>query len=270
MKVSQRELTLGVITLVSLMVGVTWYVMDDKLAEHKAKGAEITRLEGQIRIDERRVKMQDEWMAELEELQRGLRLFDIKKKIVSPDLMDTINNIADKHGLNIIRNHPRPEVPTDDLFEMAITCPWEGELEALVGFLAELQQQGARYDIRMLDISPVGKNTGRLKGSMVLHCAYIKKILTEEEKKAIAEAVAKEKALAAAAREKARAEAAEAEALAAAAKEAESKPAEDSPEPKVAPPTLDNTNRPTPPTTRPESPGARPSPPAGTPQPPAS
>lgn len=181
MKISQREMTLGVATLASLLIGVTWYVIDGEMAEHKAKKVEIERLENQMRLDNRRIKMQDDWISELNSLQKDLRVFDVKQKNVSPDLMKTVNAIATKHGLNITRNQPRPEKPTDDLFEMAINCPWEGELGALVGFLAELQQQGVRYDIRSLNIVPVGKNSGRLKGSMLIHCAYTKKALPKEK-----------------------------------------------------------------------------------------
>ncbi len=179
MKISQREMILGVVSLATLLAGGTWYMIDGKLAEHKAKKVEIQKLEQQIRLDHRRVKMQDEWIADLNELQKDLRVFDIKQKSVSPELMKTVNAIAAKHALNITRNQPRGENTTDDLFEMAINCPWEGKLEALVGFLTELQQQGVRYDVRSLNIVPAGQNTGKLKGSMIINCAYTKKAFPE-------------------------------------------------------------------------------------------
>ena len=48
----------------------------------------------------------------------------------------------------------------------------------MVGFLTDLQQQGVRYDVRQLNVTPVGKNTGNLKGNMVIHCAYTRKPAT--------------------------------------------------------------------------------------------
>ena len=113
-------------------------------------------------------------MEELNALQRNLQIFDLKQKSVSPQLMQTIKNIATKHGVRITRNQPYAEKPTGDLFEMGINCTWQADLNAIIGFLTEMQQKGVQYDIRTLNISPEGKNTGRLKGNMVIHCAYIK------------------------------------------------------------------------------------------------
>ena len=57
---------------------------------------------------------------------------------------------------------------------MGINCTWQGELPSIIGFLTELQQKGVQYDVRTLNISPEGTKSGRLKGNMVIHCAYIK------------------------------------------------------------------------------------------------
>lgn len=175
MKISQREMILGVVTLTVVLGLVTYAIVNGKVDAHKAKKTEIDGLHQQIRLDERRIKMQDDWIAELNELQKNLRVFDTKQKSVSPELMKTVNTIANKHDLDINRSQPRSEKPTDDLFELGINCTWEGKLESLVGFLAEIQQQGVRYDVRSLNVAPVGKNTNRLKGNMVINCAYTRK-----------------------------------------------------------------------------------------------
>ena len=95
--------------------------------------------------------------------------------------MKTIKTISDKYGLDITRNQPYAEKPTGDLFELGINCTWQGTLDAIVGFLAELQQQGVSYDVRQLNVTPLGRNTGRLKGNMVIHCAYTRGTTAEEE-----------------------------------------------------------------------------------------
>ena len=175
MKISQREMILGVATLTAVLGLITYAIVNGKTEAYQANKTEIDSLNQQIRLDQRRIKMQDEWIAELNELQKDLRVFDTKQKSVSPELMKTVNTIAKKHNLDITRNQPRGEKPTDDLFELGINCTWEGKLKALVGFLAEIQQQGVRYDIRSLNVAPVGKNTNRLKGNMVINCAYTRK-----------------------------------------------------------------------------------------------
>jgi hypothetical protein len=174
MKISEREMILLVLSIATILFGGTWYYVDSKVPEYKNKRIEIERLEAQIRLDQRRISMQKDWIDTLNYLQKDLQVFDIKQKSVSPQLMQIIKNISTKHGIRIIRNQPYAEKPTGDLFEMGINCTWQGDLPSIVGFLTELQQKGVQYDIRTLNISPEGKKSGRLKGNMVIHCAYIK------------------------------------------------------------------------------------------------
>ena len=175
MKLTQREMVLGVATLAAVLGGLTWYLVDSKVDEWKGMASQIKQTRRQIHHYQTAIRMQKEWHSELENLQSGLRVFDSGRRSVSPDLMKTIKGISDKHGLDITRTQPYAEKPTGDLFEMGINCTWQGSLDALVGFLAELQQQGARYDVRQLNIVPVGKEAGRLKGNMVIQCAYTRK-----------------------------------------------------------------------------------------------
>jgi Tfp pilus assembly protein PilO len=175
MKISQREMILGVVTMTTILGGLTWNIISKKMVIHKAKKTEIATLRQEIRVNENRIKMQDDWIADLNELQKDLRVFDAKQKSVSPELMKTVNTIAGKHQLNITQSRPRGEKTTDDLHEMDINCTWQGELEAIVGFLAELQQQGVRYDVRSLNVQPIPKGNGKLKGNMMISCAFIRK-----------------------------------------------------------------------------------------------
>ena len=172
MKISQREMFLGVATLAAVLGGIAWYLVDSRTEEWKAKANTITKAEQQIRQYQTAIKMQEDWLDELNALQAGLRKFEVEQRSVSPELMKTIKSISSKHELDITRSQPYNEKPTGDLFELGINCTWQGSLEAMVGFLAELQQQGVNYDVRQLNVTPVGKNTGKLKGNMVIHCAY--------------------------------------------------------------------------------------------------
>ena len=183
MKVSQRELTLGIATLAVVLLGTTWYMVDKQLEPWKAKAMEIDKLEQQIRHHESAIKMQENWLGELNELQSQLPVFDTSQRSVAPELMKTIKSLASRYGVVILNTNPRSEKPTGDLFELGINCSWEGSLEALVGFLTEVQQLGVRYDIRSLNVMPVGKNTGKLKGSMEVHCAFTRKPAAPENKR---------------------------------------------------------------------------------------
>ena len=172
MKINQREMMLGVVALACVLAGTTGYVIDKKMEVWSSKKTQIEKLRQQIRLNQNAIKMQDNWMGELEVLQKDLRIFADDQRSVSPQLMKTIKAISDTHGLEITRSQPYAEKPTGNLFELGINCTWQGSLDAVVGFLADLQQQGVRYDVRTLNIQPVGKNSGKLKGNIVINCAY--------------------------------------------------------------------------------------------------
>jgi hypothetical protein len=104
MKISQREMILGVATLAALLTGLTWYIVDNKMDEYHAKAAEIEKLKQQIGFHKNAIKMQENWLGELNALQEDLRVFDINQKSVSPELMKTIKEISSAHGLDINRN----------------------------------------------------------------------------------------------------------------------------------------------------------------------
>lgn len=183
MKISQREMVLGVATLAAVLIGAAWYLIDNKTEAYRAKADAITKAEQQIRHYQTAIKMQEDWLDELTDLQGGLRTFTADQRSVSPELMKIIKDISSRHQLDITRSQPYNEKPTGDLFELGINCTWEGKLDALVGFLTELQQQGVSYDVRQLNVTPVGKNTGKLKGNMVIHCAYTRKATAGEATK---------------------------------------------------------------------------------------
>jgi len=181
MKITERELILGVATLACVVFGGTWYGIDGKVAQWKARKSEIGRLREQITMHEAAIRMQEEWTDELRELEKDLRVFDKNQRSVSPDLMKTVNAIADKHELKITKSNPQQEKPTGDLFELGISCTWQGKIDAMVGFLTELQQQGVRYNVRTLNVRPVGQNYASLQGNMIIDCAFTRKDKVPEQ-----------------------------------------------------------------------------------------
>jgi hypothetical protein len=172
MKITQREMILGVATLTAVLTGFTWVTIDKKTDEWKTEAGRIEQAQQQIRHYQAAIRMQDEWLDELNALQEDLRVFEADERSVSPDLMKIIKTISSEHELEITRSQPYKEKLTGSLFELGINCTWQGTLDSMVGFLAELQQQGVSYDVRQLNVTPAGKDTGKLKGNMVIHCAY--------------------------------------------------------------------------------------------------
>ena len=88
--------------------------------------------------------------------------------------MQEIKKIASINGVNITRNQPFDEKPIGDLFEIGINCTWNSNLESLILFLAELQKNNLRYNIKTINIMPDTKDS-QLKGNMIIECAFMKK-----------------------------------------------------------------------------------------------
>ncbi len=177
MKISQREIFLGVATLACVVIGGTWYGASGKVAEYKAMKGRIEQAKNEIQRQKSAIQMEAAWSTELAELEKGLRVFPMEQRSVSPDLMKTISDISSKHSLILQRNNPGNEQLTGNLYELGITITWQGSLEALVNVLADLQQQGIRYDVRSLNVQPMTgrNNAGLLSGNLMVNCAFTRK-----------------------------------------------------------------------------------------------
>ncbi|MFH0879500.1 MAG: GspMb/PilO family protein [Lentisphaerota bacterium] len=171
MKISDRELGLAWMTAVVVLLGTTYWLGEPKLKEWEEFSS------ARQLLTERRVEA-ERWLNEKDGVEQRLNV--LRKTLpkyppeqdVMEELLRTIERLASEHSLTLIRRETDKERSVGDLYEVAITCTWEGELDALVHFLYALQVQGAILDIRQLGISPAQGGSGRLKGNFTVDCAY--------------------------------------------------------------------------------------------------
>jgi len=182
MKLNQRETTLLILTLATILLGGTWYIVKDKMAAFEAMKQEKIQLQRNIDFSLQTIKRQKQWVERLNKLQSKLRIFSTTQHSVAPQLVRQIKSYALRHGVTIINTTPRKEKTIGDLYELGINCSWEGSQKQLVDFLFELQKNNIRYDVRDLKIKAKGKNTGQLSGNMVVYCAFIRKNIEEKTK----------------------------------------------------------------------------------------
>lgn len=171
MKISKRELILGMAALAALLFGFTYWMGSSKIAEQREMASEKVRLRRQIELHKRILEEKENWIGQLDALQAQLPIYG-RKVSVNVDLPKEIKRIADRHGLNLLLTQPEGESQIGSLNELSVRCEWQGTLEALVHFLHDLHTQGIRFDVRQIDIKPVAKEEGQLKGSMIINCAY--------------------------------------------------------------------------------------------------
>jgi hypothetical protein len=172
MKMSNRELTLGIGTLALILFGITYWVGGDSIAEQREMATQKTRLHHQIKLHKRILQEKETWIGRLDTLQAQLPVYDHLVQ-VNIQLPDEIRRIANQHRLNLSLIQPEgSEEQIGSLYELKVRCDWQGDLNAVVHFLHELHAQGLRFDVRQISIKPVAKQEEQLKGSMIINCAY--------------------------------------------------------------------------------------------------
>lgn len=176
MRMTTREIMLLLITLVIALFGATALFARPKYREWKEMGVRREALRADIERDRMMVNSRDRWASELITLSKELPHFGASERM-DTHWLSTMEAIAARNGVNIMRRQAGEERRMGDVFELPIECrDWEAELEPLVKFLFDLQSQGAMLDVRHLLVKP--KSAGTLRGRLSLSCAYTRQ--TEE------------------------------------------------------------------------------------------
>jgi len=179
MKMSNREIIIGMLTLAVILFGLTYWMGGSKISEQKEMAEEKTRLRRQIKLHKRILDEKKNWIGQLDALQTELPAYN-RRIPVSVILSKEIGEMAKKNGLELTKTVPGVEKQVGTLYEVTVSCKWIGDLEALTHFLYALHSKGIRFDVREIDIKPVAKQKGMLNGSMSINCAYQR---TEDEKR---------------------------------------------------------------------------------------
>jgi Tfp pilus assembly protein PilO len=170
-KLSNRERRLAIITLTALLFGLTFWVGQPRYEEWKRNNEEVELLVRRQAAAQRLVEQTGELNQRLDVLREQLPQHPREADVTS-QLLRNLQQFADQHGFLLLRREPEPERRIGDLYELAITCTWEGELPSLVHFLYALQTQGAIVDVRQLTITPVQGTPNRLRGTLIVDYAY--------------------------------------------------------------------------------------------------
>jgi len=171
MKLSNREIGLAWITTVTVILGVTYWVAQSRVQEWKdAKKARVS-FGYRIKEAEHLLQGKEEVDQRLAELQKELPSHPMGKDVTA-EVLRMLERTAQQHNLTLLRREAEKEKHVGDLYEVAINCTWEGDLDAIIHFLYALQAQGAILDVRQLTMSPMRGGNIRLKGNCTIDYAY--------------------------------------------------------------------------------------------------
>jgi hypothetical protein len=191
-KVAARELNLLALTLAVLMLAGTYLVLEPSIQEWADFGEQRDDLQARLDSAQQLIDSRPAVESRLAEFRQGLPVFPEGKK-TEAELLLGLERMAGQQGLVLTRREADAEREAGDLFETAITCYWEGDLPALVGFLFAQQSQGAVSDVRQLSVQPAsgrGEPPGRLRGTFTIDYAYRREAGATESPSAAAESPA--------------------------------------------------------------------------------
>lgn len=171
MKLSARELVMGVVTAAVVVLGGTYYFGAPLAADWSTARVERRKLADEQKLAERLIGQRDEWQTRYDSLRSRIPRHEPSVPVTA-EMLKTVKRLADEHGVVLSRIEPDKEKTIGDLSEVAIDCTWDSELEPLVRFLYAVQMQGAILDIRQLTIAPAQGVAGRLKGNFTVFFAF--------------------------------------------------------------------------------------------------
>ena len=172
MRISTRELMLAWLTLVVVVLALSWYTGRRKWDAFQQAREQSSGLAARMEHDERLLDERAALMQRLQTLRDQLPSHPAKLDVTS-ELLRSLEQTANKNVLVLkTRSAGNESVSSNQLYEISIKCDWEGTLETLVPFLFDIQEQGVRYDIRELRVVPSRGEKERLNGNFILDCAY--------------------------------------------------------------------------------------------------
>lgn len=166
---SRRDFSLVMIMIAVLVSGLTYLLAEPMISQWRQASELRERVEREKSIAERILNARPEAEAKLSELRSTLPLYGTTEA-VGAELLRRVRQLADENKVVTTRITPDQEQNIGDLYEQAIECSWEADLEPLVRFLYAVQIAGATLDIRQMTIAP--HQGTRLKGNLKIFFAY--------------------------------------------------------------------------------------------------
>ena len=174
MTITPREKALAAATLMALLYGVLGLSARGRVEAIRQGRASLRARQTEVALAQSLIAQRDDWRSQYAELGDLMPVFDAGRR-VDTHWLGVMDRVATHNGLSIIKRQIGEKKQAGNVYEMPIECKeWEGTLDALVGFLYELQAEGAMLDLRQMYVKPSPNNPAKLRGSFTLYCAYMR------------------------------------------------------------------------------------------------
>lgn len=174
MKVTSRELFLGWMTGLAILVAISLWICSPKVKVWKELTDKRETVARRIEVAERLVAQRDQWNKRLQDVAQKLTKYPADQDVTA-DYLKILETVVKENGVILSKRQPQKEKKHNELYELAIDCTWESDLGALIHFLHAVEQQKVTMDVDDLSVSLVAGGKGRLKGNFSLICLYTRK-----------------------------------------------------------------------------------------------
>jgi Tfp pilus assembly protein PilO len=154
-----------------VLIGITYWILEPRWKKWEERQEEMKLLRERMQVTAHLLEQKDKWEEKFVRLRDELPRYPAGRQVTA-ELLKNIEQTARRHNLTLLRREPEKPEDMGDLYEVAIHCTWDSELEPLTHFLYAIQIQGAILDIRNLSVTPMKGAPGRLKGSFTVDCAF--------------------------------------------------------------------------------------------------
>lgn len=166
---NRRDFNMVIVIIIVLLVGLTYLLADPMIRQWKETSNVRTRVNRDKALAERLLSSRAEWEEKLTDLRSTLPSYELDEA-VGAELLRKVRSLADENNVTTTRITPNEEENIGDLYEQALECSWEADLEPLVRFLYAVQIAGATLDIRQMTVAPSQRQ--KLKGNLKIYFAY--------------------------------------------------------------------------------------------------
>lgn len=173
MSLSRQEQTLTTATVLVVLFGLLGFKLRDGLDAWRDR---LDRLDGlrRNRAEARElISMGPQWSQKYEEIHDQMPVFEPGRQ-VDTYWMSKMDELARTYDVSITRRQVGRETLVGDVYEFTTECQWEGPLDAVSKFLCAMQEAGAMLDVRDFVVRTQSAKKGFLRGSFILHCAYMR------------------------------------------------------------------------------------------------
>jgi hypothetical protein len=177
MKISSRELFLGWLTLVILVLGLTYWFVQPRLREWTELGKQRQLARGRHALAQRLLEQKPGLDERMEALRKKVPSYSADKDVTS-DYLKIIEQLAKESDLSLIQRRPdREKLPKQGrLYELAMDCTWESDLAAhgcprSDGVAHSGQKRAAQGQFRpVVHVHPVRRNGPSARAGRAFRC----------------------------------------------------------------------------------------------------